>query len=274
MLICPGHAPSHPANSCADILDCDSKSPSEYYWVQNSQGDSRKVYCDMTRTCGGVTGAWMKVAELNMTDDSNRCPITLRQRIYSNKRTCIIKSNSASCSHVSYSNDAIKYSKVCGKIIAYQFSSTDAFLRTYDVSSIDSNYVDGVSLTHGSPRQHIWTFASALDEFGSYRKSNCRCTNSNQVNGSRDPPAFVGNDYFCNTGSSGRYQNNIFYGGDPLWDGAGCGPLNTCCTFNNPPWFYKELPEPTTDDIEMRVCSDEFRNQEDVAIEKIDIYVQ
>ncbi len=35
----------------------------------------------------------------------------------------------------------------------------------------------------------------------------------------------------------------IFYNEDPLWDGAGCGPLNT---FNNPPWFYKELPEPTT----------------------------
>ena len=35
-----------------------------------------------------------------------------------------------------------------------------------DNPTIDSNYVDGVSLTHGSnPRQHIWTFAAALDEF-------------------------------------------------------------------------------------------------------------
>ncbi len=53
------------------------------------------------------------------------------------------------------------------------------------------------------------------------------------------------------------FRNGFFYGGDPLWDGAGCGPLNTCCTFNNPPWFYKELPAPTTDDIEMRVCKDQ-----------------
>ena len=51
-------------------------------------------------------------------------------------------------------------------------------------------------------------------------------------------------------------HKNFFYECDSLWDGAGCGPLNTCCTFNNPPWFYKELPEPTTDDIEMRVCKE------------------
>ncbi len=64
------------------------------------------------------------------------------------------------------------------------------------------------------------------------------------------------------------------YYDDPLWDGVGCGPLNTCCTFNNPPWFYKELPESTTDDIEMRVCSDGNRVDEDIAIESYDIYVQ
>ncbi len=61
-----------------------------------------------------------------------------------------------------------------------------------------------------------------------------------------------------------RYQY-IFHGDDPLWDGTGCGPLNTCCTFNNPPWFYKELPEPTTDDIEMRVCNDQGSTNEDIA---------
>ncbi len=87
-------------------------------------------------------------------------------------------------------------------------------------------------------------------------------------------PPFVGNDYFCDTASENQFQYR-FYGDDPLWDGAGCGPLNTCCTFNNPPWFYKELPESTTDDIEMRVCKDQgSNNDEDFAIEKIDIYVQ
>ena len=51
-----------------------------------------------------------------------------------------------------------------------------------------------------------------------------------------------------------------------LWDGADC----LCC--NNPPWFYKQLPQPTTDDIEMRVCKD--GSDENIAITEIEIYVQ
>ena len=59
-----------------------------------------------------------------------------------------------------------------------------------------------------------------------------------------------------------------------MWDGAGCGPLNTCCSFNDPPWFYKQLPQPTTDDVEMRVCRDALAVNEDIAIETAEIYVQ
>jgi hypothetical protein len=82
-------------------------------------------------------------------------------------------------------------------------------------------------------------------------------------------------DYFCETGRNGDNWpiDGQFYS-EPLWDGIGCGAGNGCCTFNAPPWFYKQLPQPTTDDIEMRVCTDEERSTEDVAIEVIDIYVQ
>jgi hypothetical protein len=45
-------------------------------------------------------------------------------------------------------------------------------------------------------------------------------------------------------------QHNYY--DDPLWDGEGCGPISTCCRFNNPPWFSKSLPKPTTDDLEVR----------------------
>ncbi len=47
-----------------------------------------------------------------------------------------------------------------------------------------------------------------------------------------------------------------------------------CCSFNNPPWFYKRLPQTTTDDIEVRVCRDGESNMEDVAVELIEIYIQ
>ena len=87
---------------------------------------------------------------------------------------------------------------------------------------------------------------------------------------------FVGMDYFCDTGLQTFDSGNLpgFLSADPLWDGEGCEAPNTCCSFNTPPWFYKQLPQPTTDDIEMRVCRDEDASNEDIAIEMIEIYVQ
>ena len=163
---------------------------------------------------------------------------------------------------------------MCGKIRAYQVGSPDSFgfSGRRSNNNINVNYVDGISLTHGNPRQHIWTFAAALDEVGTHSQFNCPCTRSDQAIRATPPPAFVGNDYFCDTASVGRFQNR-FYSNDPLWDGAGCGPMNSCCSFNTPPWFYKQLPQPTTDNIEMRVCKDQSGG-EDIAIETIDMYVQ
>ena len=252
--------------SCAALPP---SSPSGYYWVRASDGSAVSVYCDITLLCGGVTGGWMRVAGLDMTNSTHQCPSGLRQRIDSGKRTCRIDSTSVDiCSSVVFPINDLRYSQVCGKIIAYQFASPDAFGRRGDAITIDENYMDGVSLTHGNPRHHIWTFAAATDELG----SACPCISSNS-NGFSTPPAFVGEDYFCDTGSTDHWDY-IFYVNDPLWDGAGCGPQNTCCSFNNPPWFYKQLPQHTTDDIEMRVCRDQVSGDEDVAIETIDIYIQ
>ena len=72
-------------------------------------------------------------------------------------------------------------------------------------------------------------------------------------------------------GSFSTIEDRFEEGDDPLWDGAGCGPMSTCCA---PPWFYKQLPQPTTDDIEMRVCRDEDASNEDIAIEMVEIYIQ
>ncbi len=164
--------------SCAAILLLNPSSSSGYYSIRSSNSSPVSVYCDMTLSCGNITGGWRKVAELDMTDNSNQCPSTLTQRIDSNKRTCAINSNSASCAPVIYSIDAIKYSKVCGKILGYQFSTLNAFAgvnRLID-SSIDSNYVDGISLTHGRPRKHIWTFVGSIQEVGNNPLNYCPCT--------------------------------------------------------------------------------------------------
>jgi hypothetical protein len=166
---------------------------------------------------------------------------------------------------------------VCGKVIGYQVGSQDSFGNSGRGSNptIESNYVDGVSLTHGHPRYHVWTFAAGLDELGaSYPHFNCPCTDARTEYLATRPPAFVGNDYFCDTGISGTFDVSTFYFADPLWDGAGCGSLNSCCSLNNPPWFYKQLPHPTTDDIEMRLCTDQPRRDEDTVVESVELYIQ
>ena len=137
--------------------------------------------------------------------------------------------------------------------------------------TLDGHYVDGVSITHGHPRRHIWTFAAAHDE-QRHNKYACPCTKTDTTYFGVIPP-FLGNDYFCETGSRNGAEL-MFYPDDPLWDGRGCGSTSSCCSFNSPPWFCKELPQPTTDNIEVRVCADQIAADEDITIKVIELYVQ
>ena len=275
----PGLTQNKPASSCAEIFNNTPSALSGYYWLQSVNGSAVRVYCDMSLNCKGVGGGWMQVVKLNMTNSSHQCPHGTILRTDLPKRLCGSSLNGPGCSSTIFDVHGIGYRKVCGKIIAYQDGTPDAF-GAWDITTrsnnIDSNYVDGISLTHGnSPRQHIWTFAGAIDETGENRlwRSYCPCTDKNQPSFTSIPPGFVGNDYFCDTGSENDAQFMLYFD-DPLWDGAGCGPANTCCSLNNPPWFMKQLPSSTTDDIEMRMCHDESYTNEDTPIEIIELYIQ
>ena len=167
--------------------------------------------------------------------------------------------------------NGVEYSKVCGRVKAYQYGSPDAFFRYDNSRFIDSHYVDGVSITHGqSPRNHIWTLAATWTISG-YRNdpNQCPCAISNYRGAI---PSFIGEDYFCESGHQDTFSS-VFYPNSIFWDGIGCESTSTCCTFNNPPWFCKDLPQPTTDDIELRLCGDEGWDQEDMPIEAIEMYV-
>ncbi len=265
----------NPASSCSDIPQ---DRPSGEYWIAtNSASSPVQVYCDMNRTsCScNTAGGWMRVANLDMTDPNQNCPAGLRleTRTTSPLRTCG-RMVGERCTSTTYSTYGVEYSKVCGRIIAYQYSTPDAFHPYFHnrTLSIDDGYVDGVSLTHGQlPRQHIWTFANALDETR-FDAVVCPCTRTDITYTGFVPP-YIGQDYFCETGSGEEFNNHIFYSDDPLWDGQGCGGTSTCCEFNNPPWFCKQLPQPTTDDIELRLCDDQLED-EDSPIEIAEIYIR
>ena len=269
-----GSTPSHPATSCKEIKELIPTAPSDYYWLRGTGDSSARMYCDMSRSCGGITGGWMRVARLNMTNSSHTCPAGLKL-LTTPKRLCAKNTDGGGCSSATFNLHGIQYTHVCGKIISYQQGSPDAFwaYHTNRTLTIDDNYVDGISLTHGrNPRKHIWTFAAALHEVTPpFYESICPCINIHNSLTIFIPP-YVGSDYFCDTASEGRYPH-IFHTNDPLWDGKGCGRLNTCCSFNNPPWFMKNLPSSTSDDIEMRLCADQNRWDEDISFETVDLYV-
>ena len=224
-------------------------------------------------SCGGSFG-WRRVAYLNMSDPSQQCPSVWRE-ITTPHRVCRRRSSGGSCEGVTYTTGTTgseQYDQVCGRIIGYQIGGPDFF--STGNSQIDSWYVDGVSVTHGSPRQHIWTFATGVDETdgvsGGGTPATCSCVNGSTTG--NQVPSFVGQNYFCESGVTQFTGGGFHSNGDPLWDGQGCGPTSSCCTFNSPPWFNVQLPSPTTDDIEVRICDNV--GSEDSPIQLLELYVK
>ena len=261
-----GYSRDQPATSCKEILRQNKDSLSDHYWLKTSRDTVIEVFCDMTRTCGGITGGWMRVAQLDTTTNPHQCPHPLTRNTQHGKNLCARRETEGGCSEVHYQTNGVAYNEVCGRVIGYQFGSTDGPLG----GSID---IDGVSLTHSNPRRHIWTFIAAFDESSTISDNPYTCDCSNKHHRGSLPSSFIGNDYFCDSGTTRIDYPYIFYN-DPLWDGAGCSSNSECCTFQNPPWFYKKLGEGTADNIDMRVCRNQHPSDEDVLLEKVDIYVR
>ncbi len=260
-------------HSCAAIFQKNPFSPSGYYYIYTSSSTHKrrlKVYCDMTEKCGDCTSrGWMRVIELNISKPSSQCPpgLCLNSGIL---RTCNICGKSkGGCSSDTFPV-GVSYSRVCGRVLGYQVGYSDAFEQN-KIGSIKR--YDGIDLTHGDPKKQIWTFVAARSEIYNRPQSVCPCINPDDTSILK-PPKFVGSNYFCDTGSIHTPSLGQFFSNNTLWDGMGCSNRNQCCSFNRPPWFFRQLPHPTTDDIEMSVCRSGSQRREDIAIETIDIYVQ
>ena len=257
--------------SCLEILQCFPSAPSGYYQMQTANNSCVQVYCDMEGTNCGGEGGWTRVAYVSMTQAGATCPQGLTQRTVSGLTLC--GRSGSGCDGTMFPTFGLNYSRVCGQVRGYQQGTTNAFYNFLNPQpGIDSIFLDGVSITYGnSPRKHIWAYASGfnLNDFPAYM---CPC-NSN-VN--TKAPAFVGNDYYCETGNNIQWTFKLYalYTNDPLWDGQQCvGTEAPCCTHSNMPWFIKALNETTTEDIELRVCGDFYYPNEDVPIEVIELFV-
>ena len=251
-----GGIPLCPASSCKEIADTrlwDTRSG--LHWLTDGMNEPWKAYCSYNISPSHCVG-WMRAEHVQA---SCGCPEGLEPVTAGGRELCR-KTVNVGCSSVIFPTHGISYSKVCGLVYGYNQGSADGFERHTNCPdcTIDDPYVDGVSITHGSPRQHIWSLAA-----GHYI-DYCPCSST----GSQpNLPPFVGQDYYCDV-----EDTDTFTHADRLWDKYDClSGAEACCEEGQ--WFCKDLPQPTTDDIEFRLCSDQERANEDVYIEHVDIYV-
>ena len=150
----------NPGVSCADIYDNNpaSHGKSGYYIVKTDH--IHTVYCDMELQCGGHKGGWMKIADYD-TSRGDDCPKGWNKITANNIDMCRSPSDSGGCYPTIFSVHHVGYNKICGKIKGYQKGAPDAFQH---LSSLNGQYVDGISITLGSPRKHVWTYAVGLSE--------------------------------------------------------------------------------------------------------------
>ena len=240
--------------------------------LEKIQDELTRIGEEHSYTCGG-TGGWRRVVYLDMTNPNTTCRSGWNMTGYS-KRTCGRATDGTNtCDSATFPVRGGEYTRICGRIRRYQWGSTDAFLDHYHklVITIDGAYVDGVSVTHGTLRNYIWTFVAGVSENYPNLKSLCPCDTSRAVR----VPSFVRDDYFCESGLQEPWTGQLrLHPNDILWDGEDCLSISTCCSQHNPPYFVKQLPNSTTNDIEARICLNEPLSNENIAVELVELYVQ
>jgi len=293
---CSGHkfaSPFFVGRSCGEIynMNPDSHDRSGYYWITDPL---QQVYCDMehrVQSCAHINhehpgtntksgyyrlfsgewvhckmacgdGNWKMIASIN----GSNCPQGWNNSSHNDVNFCTTLSNHSGCYPVFFSTNKEKYQKVCGKVTGFQRGSPDAF------NSKSNAGVDGISITHGNPRRHIWTYAVGLtNDDSEFYESNCPCG----TKAGRSASQYVGTDFYCDTANKhNKWNYSEFYTSTILWQTSDCFDRTFCCHSANQPWFYRQLDILTADDIEVRICRDEVAEHEDILINQLELYIQ
>ena len=140
-----------------------------------------------------------------MSHPSGICPTGFGLYDVNGVRACGKQTLSYGCDSVTFSTN-ISYSEVCGRVIGYQYGRPDG---AHSSRPIDDPYIEGVSITHGSPRQHVWTLINGQHEIS---RNYCPCNTGSIAS----VPSFVGDNYFCESGTASsptsNYTLTIHYG--------------------------------------------------------------
>ena len=208
---------------------------------------------------------WKTIAAFD-TSRGDECPSSFVKVRALGKDVC--SSSYYGCSSYIYKVNGIFYNEIAGVVRGYQKGTTDAFQASWHGKGINDAYVDGVSITIGSPRQHVWTYAAGLTQQGDYPDFNCPCA----VTPGPSAPSFVGDNYYCSSGATTDASKSSYYPA-PLWQGNECNNDN-CCAKLGLPWFYRKFIIPRVEDIEVRICNNQQFNDESVLIDQLILVVR
>ena len=248
--------------SCAEV-GIVSSAESGYYNI-TVNGERREVYCLMEKRCN-KDGPWMLLSEFNQTMN---CPNALATVRVHGRKLCPRRYNLwAGCASIKMNTGGVKYSEVCGRVTGYQRGSPDAF---HELRSIDGPYLDGVSITQGRRRKHIWSLAAGYNEIFK-TITTCPCNKGNHAK----PPKYVGHNYYCESAINKWYWigSCTYMMNDKLWDGRRFRQNEWRCRKDMMPWFYRKLSQ-TSDYIEMRVCTDEGTYNENIGVDEFKFYIK
>ena len=136
--------------------------------LESTRQNISEIVQQILTPCGA---GWSMVTSLDLSDPSQQCPSPWIQAS-TPQRSCYANYN-GNCIGLSFPVSGVtSYSHVCGRIQGHAAGTIDGFKRfgsAHD-GTINGPYLDGISVTHGSPRQHIWSFASSS-------LSRCPCDN-------------------------------------------------------------------------------------------------
>ncbi|MBN2798984.1 MAG: hypothetical protein JXX28_07530, partial [Deltaproteobacteria bacterium] len=255
-----GLGPVCPAASCLQLKVRDPATVSGVYWIDpGDTGHPVSAWCDMTSSGGG----WTQVLDLDASVDE--CLLDWAPNPAPPPAACTRDLAGPGVVSATVPTLGLEYSEVRGHLSGLQFGSPDAF---HSASSIDETYVDGVSITWGSPRQHLWSYGAAVSDDGAtFTVNACPCR------GGEAPPAFVGGAYHCEAGQSSDDWEPTWYEADPLWDGTGFD--EDCTSIGSQSWFERGLDTADGNQpLEIRISSDQDSANEDVGVTSAELLVR
>lgn len=243
-----------PAPSCAAHLASGNVGTGSYVLT-----DGAVVVCDMESDGGG----WTRVGHYDV-DEGGPCPGEWLPP--AGVPGCGRTDATASMRSATFASP-IPYREVRAVIRAFGFGGPDAFNRLFvgAENSVDSFYVDGVSLTVGEPRRHVFTWAQGLVDNAIGSSDSCPCVDGAAA------PAIVGDRYLCEAGDTSCCHFWDFT--DVLWDGNQLG--DTCrASPEGGSSVVLTLDGEETEPLEVRILHDEGADDEDLAVQKLDLFVR